>query len=110
MVNESSRALFAVCALADYQIQAKGPYEISSLLTGTVFVGRYSDALIVGFNSYNNNKSLFVFFNPTNNTKAAYGIYDLDKEHLEISMNQICQEDNFKVDSADLVEAINSIR
>ncbi len=108
MSNESNRAAFAACSLLDYTVQEDIPYDISQMFFGTVYVGRAGLTLITGYNAPNNSESLYILYMP-GVSDANYIVFPYNKSVLEYSMEKICSDGYYKVDSVDLKQSIELI-
>jgi len=110
MATADNRGYLATFALLDYGIQKNLDYELTDMLTGTVFVGRKGTQLAVGFNKPNDSKSLFVVLDTKDPTQASYVVYDFNKSTLEDCMKQVCTDGYNLVSPDSINNAMNVIK
>ena len=110
MATEDNRGYVSTFALLDYGLQKNPDYELTDLLTGTVFVGRKNNQLAIGFNKPNDSRSLFVVFDTTETDKASYVVYDFNKSTLEDCMKQVCTNGYYLVSPDSITNAMNVLQ
>ena len=109
MSSESNRALFTVFAVLDYASQEDAPYDINGLLSGSVYIGRHSFLIAVGYNDYIQDESLMILFDTLDNTRAAYKTVPFGKEYLEGAMEYTCNDGYYKVDPVDIRQVLDAL-
>lgn len=110
MATEDNRGFLAVFCLLDYGLQKNPDYELTDMLTGTVFVGRRGNQLAVGFNKPKDSKSLFVVVDTKDPSTASYVVYNFNKSTLEDCMKQVCTDGYNLVDPSSLSHAMDVVK
>ena len=111
MSTSFNRALFAACGLLDYSIQDGATYGISNLYSGTVYVGRSENVLILAYNDPYESKSLFILYAPgSSSTPACYMILNIGKSGLLTGIQTLATDGYNLVSASDLKEVIDILQ
>ncbi len=110
MNDEQTQALFAICAILDYAGLENMPYDISNLYSGSVFVGRLSTALSVGFKDENEDGSLLILFDTGDTSKAYYSVVPFDERELKSTLEEACTDGVYELNSKLLEEVRDAFK
>ena len=110
VINETNRAIFAVCAIMDYLVQDDNSFDANSFASTagsrSIYVGRNGFIIASAYFYEDKNQCLLIALDTRDNSQAGFGVLDVNRNTFEIALKTANPDGYYNVDIVDFKQTM----